>query len=141
MADEFNTSFVDYSFVAFGGALGASFRFFLSTVLQHQKYLNFLGLPVFPTSTLMVNILGSLIVGCFYFFFRKGILGDESIRLFVVIGFLGSFTTFSTFSLETFVLLKQGDLSTAATYTFLSIFVCVLSTFLAFNTMRIFFGP
>ena len=68
MADEFNTSFVDYSFVAFGGALGASFRFFLSTVLQNQKYLNFLGLPVFPTSTLMVNILGSLIVGCFYFF-------------------------------------------------------------------------
>ena len=125
MADEFNTSFVDYSFVAFGGALGASFRFFLSTVLQNQKYLNFLGLPVFPTSTLMVNILGSLIVGCFYFFFSKGILGNESIRLFVVIGFLGSFTTFST----------------AVTYTCLSIFVCVLSTFLAFNTMRIFFGP
>ena len=65
MADEFNTSFVDYSFVAFGGALGASFRFFLSTVLQYSLSLNmvmlsFQSLPLFMEK-IMIVFCGSLL--------------------------------------------------------------------------------
>ena len=141
MAGKLNIGFLDYSFIAIGGALGASFRFFLTIVFQNQRYLYSIGLPSLPISTLLINILGSLTIGVFYFFFTKGILANDSIRFFAVIGFLGAFTTFSTFSLETFVLLEEGNISTAILYIFLSVSVCILSTFVGINTMRILYGP
>ena len=141
MADEFNTSFVDYTFVAFGGALGALFRFLLTTAFQNQKYFIFWGCPAFPISTLLVNILGSFLIGVFYFFFSQSALGNDSIRLFAVVGFLGSFTTFSTFSLETFMLLKQGSAFTAVFFASLSVLTCVLSTLLGFGITRILIAP
>lgn len=88
--------------VAIGGALGAVMRFSLVNFVTSRM------LSIFPWGTMSVNILGSCMLG---YISAKGLgsmpLSPE-IRLFLITGICGAFTTFSTFSLETFNLFKQG---------------------------------
>lgn len=82
----------------------------------------------FPYGTLAVNVLGSLLIGYGYVvFIEKSMLGDLW-RLAILVGLLGSFTTFSTFSLETLNLFIQGEIMRAWTNVLASVGLCVAAT-------------
>ncbi|WP_159820130.1 fluoride efflux transporter CrcB [Colwellia sp. 20A7] len=108
-----------YAFVALGGACGASLRFYIS-----QLVLNWLG-KGFPFATLMVNITGSFIMGLLYQLIEHEILDINVHRTLIGIGFLGAFTTFSTFSLDSLLLIQQGDLLKAGINILLNVSLCI----------------
>ena len=108
--------------IAAGGALGAVLRFLMSSNIYRV-----LGRD-FPYGTLAVNVLGSFVIGIAYILIvDRGSLSDEW-RNVIIIGFLGAFTTFSTFSIETLTLLESGELSRAALNILLSVALCLLAT-------------
>jgi CrcB protein len=88
-------------YVGLGGFLGAIFRFLLSNLIQ--------GSIKFPLGTLSVNVLGSFILSLLSYSSEKSLAFPETSRLFLAVGMLGAFTTMSTFSFETFILLEQKD--------------------------------
>lgn len=94
-----------------GGGLGAVSRFLVTTALAGK-------LGNFPLGTLAANIVGSLLMGLLI-----GILAGraDSVRLFVAVGFLGGFTTFSSFSAETLALIQNGQLFAAAANVIVSV--------------------
>lgn len=92
-----------------GGSIGAAFRHGMFLFVQR------LAGPLFPAGTLAVNLLGSFLIGFLWSLFDEAHWSHE-LRLFVFTGFLGSFTTFSTFTRETFQLFKVGDWKTALAY-------------------------
>jgi len=108
-----------YAFVALGGACGASLRFYIS-----QLVLNWLG-KGFPFATLIVNITGSFIMGLLYQLIEHEILDINVHRTLIGIGFLGAFTTFSTFSLDSLLLIQQGDLLKAGINIILNVTLCI----------------
>jgi CrcB protein len=105
--------------IAVGGALGAVMRF-LSQVTVYE-----LVGRSFPYGTLFVNVTGSFLMGLLSIFLvEKFNLGAEW-HMAILIGVLGSFTTFSTFSLETLVLFEQGDMFKALANIMLSVVLCI----------------
>ena len=108
-----------YLLVALGGAFGASFRFFISQIV-----LNWLG-KGFPFATLIVNISGSFIMGLLYGLIEQGVIEVALSRTLIGIGFLGAFTTFSTFSLDTVLLIQQGEIIKAIANVLLNVVLCV----------------
>lgn len=109
--------------VALGGAVGALGRYTLSTWLQ-----NLLG-PSFPWGTLGVNLLGSLLMGMLFAAVQKGALPPE-FQTLAAVGILGSFTTFSAFSLETVRLLQEGAWERALAYVGVSVVMGVAAVLL-----------
>jgi fluoride exporter len=93
------------NFLAISSAaiVGANLRYLLSRIAARL-----LG-PVFPYGTLFINIVGSFIVGFFIIWTTERVLIDPRWRLLVVIGFCGSFTTFSSFAFETMAYFEQGQ--------------------------------
>ena len=92
-----------YFFIAMGGATGACLRYFISDLM-----IKLLG-KGFPFGTLTVNILGSLMMGILYGLIEKEIIAISPAKSLIGIGFLGALTTFSTFSLDTLLLMQQGQ--------------------------------
>jgi len=115
------SSLTIYLMVALGGAFGASFRFYIS-----QLMLNWLG-KGFPFATLAVNISGSLIMGMLYGLIEQGVIEVGIYRTLIGIGFLGAFTTFSTFSLDTLLLFQQGEFFKAVMNVTLNVGLCLLA--------------
>lgn len=121
------------AYVMLGGALGSALRFWLISTsglfLRH----------VFPYATLTVNILGSFCAGLAVAYIQNK-LADHSyateIRAFLIIGILGGFTTFSTYSLEVVDLYIKGYEFKAITYAMLSILLSVMATFLGLSLIR-----
>lgn len=111
--------------VALGGAAGAVVRFLVSSGVYQ-----WLGRD-FPYGTLTVNVLGSFLMGLLTeaLILQRIAIGVEY-RAAILIGFIGAFTTFSTFSLETFYLLEQGSLNKALLNIILSISACLLAVWL-----------
>ncbi len=110
--------------IAGGGALGAVLRFLMSSNIYRIFGRDF------PYGTLAVNVLGSFAMGLiFILIVERGVLSAEW-RSVIIIGFLGAFTTFSTFSIETLGLLESGELSRAALNIFLSVALCLVATWL-----------
>ncbi len=105
-------------FVALGGAGGAVGRYLLSTYL-HQAWEGRL-----PVGTLMVNVVGSLAIGVIYVLIERQVLHPDW-RGVLMVGFLGAFTTFSTFSLETMHLMEEGHIILAIAYALASMLICV----------------
>ncbi len=103
-----------YFLIATGSALGGCARFAIGSTLAQ-----IFG-PAFPWGTLGVNILGSFLIGIF-----ASLLPTQEWRQFLMIGFCGGFTTFSSFSLETLNLLRDGHPARAAAYAAASMLVCL----------------
>jgi CrcB protein len=94
----------------------------------------------FPLHTLVINVLGSLIMGLLAGYFAlRGEL-SQTWRLFLTTGVLGGFTTFSTFSLDTALLYERGQLAAAAAYVLLSVALAIAGLFLGLAVVRSYFG-
>ena len=108
------------------GGIGCAARMWLSNFLA-EKY----G-PGFPIGTLVVNILGCFIIGAFAGITRPdgGLLVHPLVRQAVMIGFLGGFTTFSSFGLQTIALFTDGELGYAALNTALSLVLCLVAVWI-----------
>ena len=103
-------------FVALGGATGSALRYLIPKWLDVNS----------SWGTLIVNVLGSLLIGILIGLVQKGVLTTE-MKLLLVTGFCGGFTTFSTFANEAFSMLKVGDILLMALYTGASVVLGVLA--------------
>lgn len=107
-----------------GGAAGAAGRFWLANGVYA-----WLGRG-FPWGTLVVNVLGSFLMGLLYVvLLERGPLSGE-LRALLLVGFLGAFTTFSSFSIETLLLMEQGYLARAFANIWVSVLACLMSCWL-----------
>jgi CrcB protein len=109
----------NYLFVFVGGGLGASFRYWVSGVIP--EYLG----SQFPYAILTVNVIGCFLIGFLMAVMEERFAVTPELRIFLTIGILGGFTTFSTFSFETVAMLRDGELLKAGLYVALSIFLCL----------------
>lgn len=108
--------------VALGGSFGAVVRFLVSSGIYQ-----WLGRG-FPYGTLVVNVIGSFMLGLLTeSLMQQRITVTFEYRAAILVGFIGAFTTFSTFSLETFYLIEQGHLTKAAVNIFTSVTACLLA--------------
>jgi len=110
--------------IAAGGAIGALLRFWMSNGVYAL-----LG-RAFPYGTLAVNALGSIIMGLLYVLMLERMEISVEWRAALLIGLLGAFTTFSTFSIETMNLIEAGEISKAGLNMFLSVALCVTGCWL-----------
>ena len=111
--------------IAIGGAFGAVMRFLVSTGLYQ-----WLGRG-FPYGTLLVNVIGSFLIGLLSeTLVLQRVTAALDYRAAILVGFIGAFTTFSTFSLETFYLLEQGQFNKAALNIALSVASCLVAVWL-----------
>ena len=116
--------------VACGGALGATLRY-LSTNIFRFIY------PNFPLSTLFVNIIGSLLIGVLMSFLQNNETSQNFIKYFIIIGLLGSFTTFSTFSYEIIELFNNKKIILPTFYICISVSTCIFFCFIGYNINKI----
>ncbi len=116
--------------IALGGAFGALGRYASS-----QWLYSVLGRS-FPYGTLLVNVAGSLVMGILAVLLIERVVAGPELRAFLMIGFLGSFTTFSTFSLETINLISSGEMIKAGVNMLLSVFVSVTACWMGMLLAR-----
>lgn len=105
--------------IAGGGAIGALLRYWMS------GWLYALFGRGFPIGTLVVNVLGSLAMGFLYVWLVERSSLSAEWRAALLVGLLGAFTTFSTFSIETLNLIENGEMLKAALNMVLSVVLCV----------------
>ena len=111
------SNLVSYFWVALGGSLGSMARYWMTQVVAQVVG------ETFPWGTLLVNILGSFVIGWF-----MPLPTSEGMRLFVTVGICGGFTTFSAFSIQTFNLLRDGENLLALAYIVASVLLSVTAT-------------
>tara|TARA_B110000438_G_scaffold294537_1_gene336094 strand:- start:130 stop:498 length:369 start_codon:yes stop_codon:yes gene_type:complete len=116
--------------IASGGALGACLRYFLSNLIKliHPNVL---------IGTFIVNILGSFLIGLLMSNLEVKNISENFIRNFLIIGFLGSFTTFSAFSFEIVNLINNQKIFISLLYIFFSVSICVLFAHIGYNLNKI----
>ena len=117
-------------YVASGGAVGAVLRYLTSNFYRFY-------FPNFPIGTLFINFIGSFLIGILASNLENKCVSGVFIRYFLIIGILGSFTTFSAFSLETIQLVNDKKLFLSLVYIFLSISLCIFGAFFGFNLNKI----
>tara|TARA_B100000579_G_C22253437_1_gene585976 strand:- start:149 stop:517 length:369 start_codon:yes stop_codon:yes gene_type:complete len=121
---------INFFLIASGGALGAITRYIV-------YYYSIFFFPNFPIGTFLVNFTGSFIIGFLAGYLDNQLYNDNFIRFFIIIGFLGSFTTFSMFSLEVIELINNKKIFNALIYVILSFLLCIFGAFFGFFINRI----
>ena len=112
--------------VGLGGFIGSVARFLVSKLNFSWHFLSI------PMGTLTVNVLGSFIIGILVGISVKSDLITTDLRLFLMVGFCGGFTTFSSFSSENLMLMQNGQVVTVLIYTALSILLGFLAVYLGY---------
>jgi CrcB protein len=109
--------------IGLGGFLGAIARFYTT------KWTNSLLTDKIPFGTVVVNVVGSFILGLVVVLSVEKLVASEDIRLFIGVGMLGAFTTFSTFSVETIYLLEEGAYAPAFIYIACNLFLSLFAAY------------
>ncbi|TCB81005.1 fluoride efflux transporter CrcB [Acinetobacter sp. ANC 4173] len=110
---------MNWLLVALGGAIGAVFRYGLGSYFIKSS-------STFPWATWCINLLGCFLAGVFFAFSQQYPALQNNARLFLMVGILGGFTTFSSFGLETFNLLREGQALWAIGYAVSSVIIGVI---------------
>lgn len=113
-----------------GGAIGAATRYQLGRLMTHLMG------PGYPWGTLAANLLGGFAMGLLAGILARFIDGGEHLRLFIAVGVLGGFTTFSAFSLEVLLMIERGQMANALTYIAASVMGAVGMLWLGLLTVR-----
>lgn len=117
---------INYIIVSVGAAIGGALRYGLSSYINKSQS------TIFPTGTLLVNIIGSFALGIIMFYLsEKEFIGNE-FRLFLSVGLCGGFTTFSTFSYETLMLFRDSEFGLAIYNVLLNVVLCLVGIYLAY---------
>ena len=114
---------IRYVLIFLGGGIGAVARYGLQGFVHRYAGNNF------PYGTLVVNLLGCFVLGYLMVAFEERFLMNPALRLFLTIGILGGFTTFSSFSFETVALLRDGEWMFGMSNILASVIGCLLATF------------
>jgi CrcB protein len=120
-----------YLAIAFGGALGAVSRYWITVSIERFNGTGF------PLGTFMVNLLGSFLIGLLYILFAEKLSVADQWRPVIITGFLGAMTTFSTFSLDALLLFQQGHYNTALFYVLSSVMICIFAAYVGMQIARI----
>ena len=107
--------------VGLGGAVGAILRWWVGVLMSHLLAPVFLG-------TLVVNLVGSFLVGVLLIWFQGKLPINDVLRTGIVIGFLGGFTTYSAFSMEAVNMMMAGFYGRASAYVVVTVAVCLMGT-------------
>ena len=110
--------------IAIGGAMGSVLRFWVSHGVHAVMGRDY------PYGTLTVNVVGSLLMGVLYMLLTERLELGPAWRSLILVGLLGAFTTFSTFSLETLHLLENGDVLKAFTNVLSNVIFCIAAVWL-----------
>ena len=119
---------ITYLWIALGGALGSMARYSTSNLVA-----SWLGAH-FPWGTLIINVLGSFVIGFFGALTGPGgkVFASNDVRLFVMVGICGGYTTFSSFSLQTLDLMRDGHYLRAGFNVLGSVALCLLAVFIGY---------
>ncbi len=117
--------------VGFGGFAGSVARYFVSRL---NLSIDFYSIPI---GTLTVNIVGSFIIGFLVGIADKSMLMPHELRLLLMVGFCGGFTTFSSFTNENLMLMHNGQLLSILLYTGISIFFGFIAVYIGFVTSNV----
>lgn len=120
---------INFLFVGLGGFVGSAARYGISLAMRGGS---------FPMATLMVNTIGGFMIGCAFSYFSKHGLVGSPLSLLFMVGICGGFTTFSTFSLELFNMVKEGSLSVALLYGGCSVVLSLGATVLGYYLIKYF---
>jgi len=116
--------------VGAGGAVGSVLRFVLSSAVARVAG------TAFPYGTVLVNVIGSFLIGLLYVWLMERTGARPDLRAFLIVGVLGGFTTFSSLSLETVTLLMQQSYFRAVANVICSVLLCIGSTCLGIMLAR-----
>ena len=114
-----------------GGFIGSVARYLISRLNTHVEWLSI------PVGTLAVNVLGSMLIGFLIGISEKSPVLTVELRMFLMVGLCGGFTTFSSFSGENLMLMRNGQFLTLFLYTGLSILLGFTAVYLGFISSRL----
>lgn len=122
---------MNYIGIIIGGGIGAVLRYLSTQAVQQLFFKN-----LFPLGTLLVNTVGALLIGFFFTTFES-LTVPAGLRLFVITGFLGGFTTFSTYSLETVRFFINGNIKQGLLNILLNNGICILFVLLGIAASKL----
>lgn len=109
--------------VFIGGGIGSVCRWLICSKIENHW------------GTMLVNVLGAFLIGCAYTYFSNRLAGNPELKLFVMTGFLGGFTTFSTYLLNVSTLINSNNYAEAAAYLLLSVIIGFCALILGMKIM------
>jgi len=113
--------------VFLGGGLGSTIRFILNKLIPNDS---------FPFSTLIVNLIGSFLIGLIISYLIKNNMLKSDYFLLLVVGICGGLTTFSAFSLENLNMIKSNEIFNSIIYILISVSLCIIITYLGYTLMN-----
>jgi CrcB protein len=113
--------------VFLGGGLGSTIRFILNKLIPNDS---------FPFSTLIVNLIGSFLIGLIISYLIKNNMLKSDYFLLLVVGICGGLTTFSAFSLENLNMIKSNEIFNSIIYILISVSFCIILTYLGYTLMN-----